>query len=150
LEVSGTDSLSVRVPCNKCKASAKFLSTYVYKRNDSYHYKFLFFRILFQNSKGSIARGPLSGFKNSTFKRGRYHEIDLTILSYVVSDMKPPIYLIIDHRYLKKSRLLKFCYVPAASAAFSKAILATATNSTNQKNKAGDMCHQSVYLFRWL
>ncbi len=38
----------------------------------------------------------------------------------------------LDHRYLKKSRLLKFCHVPATSAAFSKDIFAAATNSTNQ------------------
>ncbi len=81
----------------------------------------------------------MSGFKNSTFKRGRYHEIDLTILSYVLADMEPQIYLIIDHRYLKKSRLLKFCYVPATSAAFSKGILAAANKSTNQTNKTGDV-----------
>ncbi len=42
-----------------------------------------------------------------------------------------------NHRYIKKSRLLKFCYVPAASAASSKGIFAAATNSTNQTNKAG-------------
>ncbi len=45
------------------------------------------------------------------------------------------------HRYLKKSRLLKFCYVPSTSAAFSKGIFAAATNSTNQTNKAGWTCH---------
>jgi hypothetical protein len=34
-------------------------------------------------------------------------------------------------------RLLKFCYVPVTHAASSKGILAVATNSTNQTNKAG-------------
>jgi hypothetical protein len=44
-------------------------------------------------------------------------------------------------RYLKKIRLLKFCYVPATSAALSKGIFAAATNGTNQTNKADSMCH---------
>ncbi len=43
----------------------------------------------------------------------------------------------IYHRYLKKSRLLKFCYMHAASAASSSGIFAAATNSINQTNKAG-------------
>jgi hypothetical protein len=55
-----------------------------------------------------------------------------------------------DHRYLKISRLLKFCYVPATSAAFSRGIFAAATNSTNQTNKAGRTCHWAVYLLRCL
>jgi hypothetical protein len=46
-----------------------------------------------------------------------------------------------SHRYLKKSRLLKFCYVPATSAASSKGIFAAATNSINQTNKAVSTCH---------
>ncbi len=37
--------------------------------------------------------------------------------------------------------LLKFCYVPATSAASSKGIFAEDTNSTNQENKVGSMCH---------
>jgi hypothetical protein len=45
------------------------------------------------------------------------------------------------HRYLKKSRLFKLCYVPATNAAFSKGIFVAATNSTNQTNKAGSTCH---------
>ncbi len=45
------------------------------------------------------------------------------------------------HRYLKKNRLLKFCYVPATSAASSKGIFVEVTNSTNQTNKAGSMWH---------
>jgi hypothetical protein len=45
------------------------------------------------------------------------------------------------HRYLKKSRLLKFCYVRAISAASSEGIFVKATNRTNQTNKAGVMCH---------
>jgi len=45
------------------------------------------------------------------------------------------------HRYLKKSRLLKFCYVPATSAASSKGIFAAATNFTHQTNKAGSTCN---------
>ncbi len=52
----------------------------------------------------------------------------------------------LNHRYLNKSRLLKFCYVPATSAAFSKGIFVAATISTNKRNKAGSSCHQSVYL----
>jgi hypothetical protein len=36
--------------------------------------------------------------------------------------------------------LLKFCYVPATSAASSKGIFAVATNITNQTNKAGGTC----------
>ncbi len=46
-----------------------------------------------------------------------------------------------NHRYLKKSRLLKFCHVRATSAASSKGIFAAVTDSTNQKNKAGDTYH---------
>jgi hypothetical protein len=46
-----------------------------------------------------------------------------------------------DHRYLKKSRLLEFCYVPATCAASSKGIFVLATNSTNQTNKAGSTFH---------
>ncbi len=45
------------------------------------------------------------------------------------------------HRYLKKSRLLKFCYVPATSAASSKGIFVAATISSNQTNKVGSGCH---------
>jgi hypothetical protein len=45
------------------------------------------------------------------------------------------------HKYLKKSRLLKFCYVPAISAAFSKGIFAAATNCTDQTTKAALTCH---------
>jgi hypothetical protein len=40
-----------------------------------------------------------------------------------------------DHRYLNKSRLLKFCYVPTTCAASSNGLFAAATNSTNQTNK---------------
>ncbi len=36
------------------------------------------------------------------------------------------------HRYLQKSRLLKFCYVPA-SIASSTGIFVTTTNSTNHR-----------------
>jgi len=50
-----------------------------------------------------------------------------------------------SHRYLNKSRLLKFCCVPATSAAFSNGIFVVATNSTNQTNMAGGTCHKSVY-----
>jgi hypothetical protein len=49
------------------------------------------------------------------------------------------------HRYLKKTRLLKFSYVPDAKAASSNGIFAfhltAATNSTNETNKAGGACH---------
>ncbi len=41
----------------------------------------------------------------------------------------------------RNSRLLKFYYVPAISAASSKGIFAADTNSTNQTNKAGSSCH---------
>jgi hypothetical protein len=40
-------------------------------------------------------------------------------------------------RYQIKSRLLKFCYVPSASAASPKGIFVATTNSTNQTNKEG-------------
>ncbi len=43
------------------------------------------------------------------------------------------------HRYLVY-RLLKFCYVLATSATVL-AFFAAATNSTNETNKAGIMCH---------
>jgi hypothetical protein len=48
-----------------------------------------------------------------------------------------------NYRYLKKSRLLKSCYVPATSAASSKFIFVATTNSTN---KIGSTCHLSVFL----
>jgi hypothetical protein len=41
----------------------------------------------------------------------------------------------------RKSRLLKFCYVPATSAASSKGLFAAATFSTNKTNKTGGTCH---------
>jgi hypothetical protein len=44
-----------------------------------------------------------------------------------------------NHRYLI-NRLLKFCYVPATSATVL-AFFASATNSPNETNKAGGMCH---------
>jgi len=50
------------------------------------------------------------------------------------------------HRYLKKSALLKFCYVPVTGAASSKGIFVVATNSTNQTDKAGGTRHLSIYL----
>ncbi len=37
-----------------------------------------------------------------------------------------------QHRYLKKSRLLKFCYVPPTSVASSEGIFAAAAHSTKQ------------------
>ncbi len=43
----------------------------------------------------------------------------------------------LNHRYLKKSRLLNFCYVPATIATYSKGFFVVATNSTSQTNKAG-------------
>jgi hypothetical protein len=46
-----------------------------------------------------------------------------------------------NHRYLKKSRLLKFCYVPASSDASSKVTFAAAINSANQTSKEGGICH---------
>ncbi len=45
------------------------------------------------------------------------------------------------HRYLKKSRLFRFCYVLTTCAASSPGIFVAATNSTNQTNKAGGTCH---------
>jgi hypothetical protein len=42
-----------------------------------------------------------------------------------------------NHRYLKKSRLLKFCHVRATNAASFKGIFVAATDSTNRTNKAG-------------
>ncbi len=50
-----------------------------------------------------------------------------------------------QYTYLKKSRLLKFYYVPSTSSASSEGIFAAATNSTNQTNKAGSMCHLLKY-----
>jgi hypothetical protein len=59
------------------------------------------------------------------------------------------------HRYVKKSRLLKFCYVPAISAASSKGIFAAITNSTKKTSEAGDgltgAINQSIFLrFLWV
>jgi hypothetical protein len=45
------------------------------------------------------------------------------------------------HRYIKNSRLLKFCHVPATSAAFAKDVFVVVNNSTNQTNKEGSMCY---------
>ncbi len=53
----------------------------------------------------------------------------------------PLLFISLFRRYLKKSRLLKFCYVPATSAASFNSIFATATNGSNQTNKAGSKCH---------
>ncbi len=64
--------------------------------------------------------------KNACFEVCRY--VFMVMLGHSVTP---------NHRYLKNSRLLKFCYVPATSAAFSKGIFVVATNSTNQTNKAG-------------
>ncbi len=47
------------------------------------------------------------------------------------------------HRYLKKSRLLKFWYVPATRAAFYKYIFVMTINSTDQTNKASSMWQHS-------
>ncbi len=59
--------------------------------------------------------------------------------------MKDPHWPLLDirfsHRYLKKSRLLKFCFVPATNAWSCKGIFVVVTNSTNQTNKAGSMRH---------
>ncbi len=43
-----------------------------------------------------------------------------------------------------QNRLLKVCYVPAASVSlkgFFSFFFAAAVNSTNEANKAGGMCH---------
>ncbi len=45
------------------------------------------------------------------------------------------------HRYLKKNRSFKFCYMPATSIASSKGIFAVATNNANLTNKGGSTCH---------
>ncbi len=45
------------------------------------------------------------------------------------------------HRYPRKSRWLKFCYVHAISAWSPKGIFAAATNSSNWTNKAGCTHH---------
>jgi hypothetical protein len=37
--------------------------------------------------------------------------------------------------------MLKFRYVPATCAAFEKSMFMEATNSANQTNMAGGMCH---------
>ncbi len=52
-----------------------------------------------------------------------------------------------NHGHLKKSRLLKFCYVPTTSTAFSNGIFEVAINSTDQTNKEG-VCaiNQSISL----
>ncbi len=44
-----------------------------------------------------------------------------------------------SHRYIKKSRLLKFCYAPITSVTFSKGIFAVATNCTDKTNTAGSI-----------
>ncbi len=51
-----------------------------------------------------------------------------------------------NHRYRKaKNRLLKFCYVPATSAAQNRLLFfAVAVYSTNEANKAG--LKQSIFL----
>ncbi len=48
--------------------------------------------------------------------------------------------IISNHRYLKKNRLLRFCYVPATCAAPSECTFAAATNSTKQTTKADGTC----------
>jgi hypothetical protein len=48
-------------------------------------------------------------------------------------------YMCFEHRYLIY-RLLKLCYVPAASTKVL-AFFAAATDSTNETNKAGGTCH---------
>jgi hypothetical protein len=51
------------------------------------------------------------------------------------------------HRYLKKSRLLKFCYVPSTSLAFSKGKFVIATNSTNtQTSQVAHATNRSIFL----
>jgi hypothetical protein len=50
----------------------------------------------------------------------------------------------IDIKFLQ-NRLLKVCYVPATSAAYSKAFFAAAINSTNKINKAGSPSFLDVY-----
>jgi len=51
------------------------------------------------------------------------------------------------HRYLKKSRLLKFCYVPATSTASSKGILwQPLTVLTRQTSQAVRAIDQSIFL----
>ncbi len=59
----------------------------------------------------------------------------------VVAAISHSYFNLCNHRYLKKSRLYQFCYVPATSAASSKGIFEADTNSTNQTNKAGGMWH---------
>jgi len=49
--------------------------------------------------------------------------------------------LCVSHRYIFKSRLLKFCFVHATSTCSSKGIFAVATNSTSKTSKAGGTCH---------
>jgi hypothetical protein len=51
-----------------------------------------------------------------------------------------------NHRYLKKSRLLKFCYVPTTSTAFSNGMFEAANNSTNQANKEGIRAINLTYM----
>ncbi len=55
------------------------------------------------------------------------------------------------NRYLKKSSLLKFCYVPAASAASSKGIFVGASNNTHkQMRQAVHAIYQTIFLrFLW-
>ncbi len=48
--------------------------------------------------------------------------------------------IISNHRYLKKNRLPKCCYVPATSTASSKSIFVAATNSTKQTTTADGTC----------
>ncbi len=57
-----------------------------------------------------------------------------------------------SHRYLKKIRLLKFCYVPATSAASSKCILHwPPTVLAGQTSQVARAINQSIFLgYLWL
>ncbi len=63
----------------------------------------------------------------------------MLILAIEANHSSSTLWFKFSHRYLKKSRLIKFFYVPATSTWSSKGIFAEATNRTNQTNKAGGM-----------
>ncbi len=65
-----------------------------------------------------------------------YHRHLTVVKRYIKWELLMPISYI-----SKKSRLLKFCCVPATSVCPSVGIFVAATSSTNQTNKAGSMCH---------
>ncbi len=48
---------------------------------------------------------------------------------------------VLNHRYPKKNRLLKFLMCLLLALPYSKGIFVVATNSTEKTDKAGSVCH---------